>query len=71
MKVIVVYKLLVFISEWERPTWPPYIQMAVTAGIFLASVLLKEMLYLVYIRYLFTAPSKRRISSILDLCLTC
>ena len=41
-----------FISEWERPTWPPSIQMGVTAGIFLASVLLQEMRYLVYIRYL-------------------
>ena len=37
-----------FISEWERPTRPPSIQMGVTAGIFLASVLLKEMRYLVY-----------------------
>jgi hypothetical protein len=26
-----------FISEWETPTWPPSIQMGVTAGIFLAS----------------------------------
>jgi hypothetical protein len=51
MKVIVVFKCQ-FISEWERPTWPPSIQMGVTAGIFLASVLLKEMRYLVYIRYL-------------------
>jgi hypothetical protein len=34
------------------PTWPPSIQMGVTAGIFLASILLKEMHYLVYIRYL-------------------
>jgi hypothetical protein len=33
-------------------TWPPSIQMGVTAGIFLASVLLKEMRYLVFIRYL-------------------
>jgi hypothetical protein len=44
MKVIVV----LFISEWELPTWPPSIQMGVTAGIFLASILLKEMRYLVY-----------------------
>ena len=49
MKVIVV---LSFISKWERPTWPPSIQMGVTAGIFLASILLKEMRYLVYIIYL-------------------
>jgi hypothetical protein len=41
-----------FISEWETPTWPPSIQMWVIAGIFLASILLKEMRYLVYIRYL-------------------
>jgi hypothetical protein len=38
----------VFISEWETPTWPPSIQMGVTAGIFLASILLKEVRYLVY-----------------------
>ena len=37
---------------WETPTWPPSIQMGVTTGIFLASILLKEMRYLVYIRYL-------------------
>ena len=43
---------LSFISEWETPTWPPSIQMGVTAGIFLASILLNEMRYLVYIRYL-------------------
>jgi hypothetical protein len=42
----------VFLSEWETTTWPPSIQMGVTAGIFLASILLKEMRYLVYIRYL-------------------
>jgi hypothetical protein len=41
----------VIVSEWETPTWPPFIQMGVTAGIFLASILLKEMRYLVYIRY--------------------
>ena len=40
-------------------TWPPSIQMGVTAGIFLASILLKEMRYLVYIRYL-CLQSKRR-----------
>ena len=40
------------ISEWETPTRPPSIQMGGTAGIFLASILLKEMRYLVYIRYL-------------------
>ena len=50
MKVIVVF--YVFISKWETPTWLPSIQMGVTAGIFLASILLKEMHYLVYIRYL-------------------
>ncbi len=32
MKVIVVFKRLV--AKWERPTWPPSIQMGVTAGIF-------------------------------------
>jgi hypothetical protein len=47
MKVIVVFEA--FISEWETPTWPPSIQMGVTAGIFLASILLKVMRYLVYI----------------------
>jgi hypothetical protein len=56
-KVIVVFKLLLFISKWERPTWPPSIQMEVTAGIFLASILLKEMRYLVYIRYLCPTPT--------------
>ena len=45
-----------FISEWETPTWPRSIQMGVTAGIFLASILLKEMRYLVYIRYLWGHP---------------
>jgi hypothetical protein len=30
--------------------------MGVTAGIFLASILLKEMRYLVYIRYLWSVP---------------
>jgi hypothetical protein len=30
--------------------------MGVTAGIFLASILLKEMRYLVYIRYLWSIP---------------
>jgi hypothetical protein len=40
MKVIVVFET--FISEWETSTWPPFIQMGVTAGIFLASILLKE-----------------------------
>jgi hypothetical protein len=44
--------LSVYYSEWETPTWPPSIQMGVIAGIFLASILLKEMRYLVYIRYL-------------------
>jgi 3-dehydroquinate dehydratase len=33
--------------------------MGVTAGIFLASILLKEMRYLVYIRYLWHLPSVR------------
>jgi hypothetical protein len=33
--------------------------MGVTAGIFLASILLKEMRYLVYIRYLWERVSKR------------
>jgi hypothetical protein len=37
MKVIVVFQA--FTSEWETPTWPPSIQMGVTAGIFLASIL--------------------------------
>jgi hypothetical protein len=52
MKVIVVFKRLLATSKWERPTWPPSIQMGVTAGIFLASILLKEMRYLVHTRYL-------------------
>ena len=46
MKVIVVFKRS--------------IQMGVTAGIFLASILLKEMRYLVYIRYLW---SKLKVAS--------
>jgi hypothetical protein len=33
--------------------------MEVTAGIFLASILLKEMRYLVYIRYLWFKPSSQ------------
>jgi hypothetical protein len=46
MKVIVV----AFISEWDNG--------GITAGIFLGSILLKEMRYLVYIRYLwYTAIS--------------
>ena len=40
-------------------TWPPSIQMGVTAGIFLASILPKEMRYLVYIRYLCTVHMYR------------
>jgi hypothetical protein len=47
MKVIAVFKLLLA-SEND----PQSIQMRVTAGIFLASILLKEIRYLVYIRYL-------------------
>jgi hypothetical protein len=35
--------------------------MGVTAGIFLASILLKEMRYLVYIRYLWFGPRARQI----------
>jgi hypothetical protein len=46
MKVIVVFKRS--------------IQMGVTAGIFLASILLKEMRFLVYIRYLW---SKLKVAS--------
>jgi hypothetical protein len=34
--------------------------MGVTAGIFLASILLKEMHYLVYIRYLWLSPTQTR-----------
>jgi hypothetical protein len=56
MKVIVVFKSL--LAKWERPTWPPSIQMGVTAGIFLASILLKEMRYLVYIRYLWVLQTR-------------
>jgi hypothetical protein len=52
MKVFVVF-CGAFISEWETSKWPPSIQMGITAGILLASTLrLKEMRYLVYIRYL-------------------
>jgi hypothetical protein len=43
---------VIVVSEWETPTWPPSIQMGVTAGIFLASILLREMRYRVYIIYL-------------------
>ena len=49
-------------------TWPPSIQIGVTAGIFLAAILLKEMRYLVYIRYLcfkLTTLTKLRKSCIL------
>jgi hypothetical protein len=42
MHVIVVFEA--FISEWETSTWPPSIQMGVTAGIFLASILLRDAL---------------------------
>jgi hypothetical protein len=55
-----------FISEWKTSAWPPSIQMGVTAGIFLASILLKEMRYLVYIRcttYTVTDSSNRPSSS--------
>ena len=31
-----------FICEWETPIWPPSIQMGETAGIFLASILLRD-----------------------------
>ena len=52
---------------WETPTWPPSIQMGVTAGIFLASILLKEMRYLVYIRYLwFTLTVTNSVAVFLD-----
>jgi hypothetical protein len=44
MKVIVVFKRLLASGNDH--------QMGLTAGIFLASILLKEMRYLVYIRYL-------------------
>jgi hypothetical protein len=44
MKVIIVF--YAFISEWETSTWPPSIQIGVTAGLFLASILLKEMRYI-------------------------
>ncbi|CAB4029512.1 PREDICTED: uncharacterized protein K02A2.6-like, partial [Paramuricea clavata] len=43
-------------TEWEPPTWPPSIQMGVTAGIFLASILLKEIRYLVPCPGLFYTP---------------
>jgi hypothetical protein len=57
MKVIVAF--YAFISEWETPTWPPSIQLGITAGIFLASILLKKMRYLlVYIRYLWMKPTQ-------------
>jgi hypothetical protein len=36
----------------------PSIQIGVTAGIFLASILLKEMRYLVYIKYLWSGADK-------------
>ena len=31
-----------FISDWDLPIWPPSIQMGETAGIFLASILLRD-----------------------------
>ena len=31
-----------FICEWETPIWPPSIQIGETAGIFLASILLRD-----------------------------
>ena len=50
---IVDTKVIVVLASGKlSSTWPPSIQMGVTAGIFLASILLKEMRYLVYIRYL-------------------
>ena len=50
MKVIVVFKRL--LASGNDQHGRPSIQMGVTAGIFLASILLKEMRYQVYIRYL-------------------
>ena len=50
MKVIVVFKRLLASGNDQHDS--PSIQMRVIAGIFLASILLKEMRYLVYIRYL-------------------
>ena len=47
MKVIVVFKRLLA-SENDQHGRRPSIQMGVTAGIFLASILLKETRYLVY-----------------------
>ena len=55
MKVIVVFKRLLA-SGNDHARWPPSIQMGVTAGIFLASILLEEMRYPVYIRYLWLKP---------------
>ena len=52
MKVIVAFKRL--LASGNDQHGPPSIQMGVTAGIFLASILLKEMRYLVYIRYLWS-----------------
>ena len=66
MKVIVFF-LKAFISEWETPTWPPSIQMGVTAGIFLASILLKEMRHLVYIRYLSKTTAHIKMHKLLHL----
>jgi hypothetical protein len=57
-----------FISEWETPTWPPSIQMGVTAGIFLASILLKEMRYLVYIRCLWSETLSPSVTKPFILC---
>jgi hypothetical protein len=50
MKVIVVFKRL--LASGKLHNMASIYSNGVTAGIFLASILLKEMRYLVYIRYL-------------------
>jgi hypothetical protein len=59
MKVIVVFKSLLA-SGNDQHGRHLLIQMGVTAGIFLASILLNEMRYLVYIRYIWSNQSKHQ-----------
>ena len=57
MKVIVVFKRL--LASGKHQHGRHLFKWGVTAGIFLVSILLKEMRYLVYIRYLCERPSGR------------
>ena len=46
--ILFMYYNQIVLKKMSSSSWPPSIQMGVAAGIFLASILLKEMRYLVY-----------------------